>query len=251
MRTTNVLRSAFLWSIVATIVYADAETDLITAALVEATRDADADVRLAAYRVLSEGPVSDDVTRTFRDALDDSNVDVQRVAIEGLVRIEGPTDDVISLLVARLNDEATSSVARENLVQIGEPAIPALLEAIKDQSKFKRRQVILALGRTSFGDHRPAVVEAVVGALHDDDKDVRLATIGTLERIRQRPPEGIDNRVLSFVTQFHKRADKNSDGVLTEGEWKSMRRNPILADTDRDGQITVEEFARWMSRRQK
>lgn len=249
MRTTNVFLAAILWALAATSLYADAEeTRLITAALVEATHDTDADVRLAAYRVLFKGPVSDDVIKTFRDALDDPNVDVQKVAIEGLVRVEGPTDDVISLLVERLNDEAISSVARENLVQIGEPAIPALLEALKDQSK--RREVIWVLRSTSLGGYRPAVVEAVVNVLHDDDKEVQLAAIGALDRIRNRRSEA-HNGFVRYATGLLRRYDKNADGVLTEDEWKPISGNPITADGDRDGQITLDELARWLSRRQE
>jgi uncharacterized HAD superfamily protein len=36
---------------------------------------------------------------------------------------------------------------------------------------------------------------------------------------------------------------------LTPNEWASMSKDPTPADTDRNGRITLEEFARWQMQR--
>ncbi|MEM6689824.1 MAG: EF-hand domain-containing protein [Planctomycetota bacterium] len=45
------------------------------------------------------------------------------------------------------------------------------------------------------------------------------------------------------------RYDDNHDGVLTENEWSSMLHSPAKADSDRDGKITLNEYAYWMRNR--
>jgi hypothetical protein len=45
------------------------------------------------------------------------------------------------------------------------------------------------------------------------------------------------------------RNDKNKDGVLTPDEWNEMYVDPSPADFDKDGRITVEEYAQWMQLR--
>jgi hypothetical protein len=46
-----------------------------------------------------------------------------------------------------------------------------------------------------------------------------------------------------------KRYDTNGDGVLTEPEWKNMSSDPRAADKDGNGQITVQEYAAWRTKR--
>ncbi|MCU0873548.1 MAG: hypothetical protein MUE50_14515 [Pirellulaceae bacterium] len=43
--------------------------------------------------------------------------------------------------------------------------------------------------------------------------------------------------------------DANNDGELTPNEWSSMSKNPEAADVDKNGRITIEEFARWQMHR--
>jgi thiol-disulfide isomerase/thioredoxin len=73
--------ATFAWALITAIVYAEADTDTITSAIIEATRDADPDVRLTAYRVLTQEPVFEGAAKTFRDGLNDSNVEVQKLTI--------------------------------------------------------------------------------------------------------------------------------------------------------------------------
>lgn len=58
--------------------------------------------------------------------------------------------------------------------------------------------------------------------------------------------EKIDSRNLKVAERIVKRNDKNSDGVLTPSEWKDMLMSPAKSDFNRDGKVTIEEYALWM-----
>ena len=62
----------------------------------------------------------------------------------------------------------------------------------------------------------------------------------------------VDERTRKYAEAIIKKNDKNGDGVLTASEWESMLMNPSGADFDRDGRITVDEYAAYLSlQRQK
>jgi hypothetical protein len=46
-----------------------------------------------------------------------------------------------------------------------------------------------------------------------------------------------------------KRTDKNGDSILTPDEWKDMLIDPSAADFDKDGRITLTEYAQWLQAR--
>ena len=56
---------------------------------------------------------------------------------------------------------------------------------------------------------------------------------------------------VKFAARIMKGRDKNGDGKLTRSEWADMALSPAAADFDRDGSITVEEYAWWMEWRRK
>ncbi|MCA9162437.1 MAG: hypothetical protein KDA62_05640, partial [Planctomycetales bacterium] len=55
----------------------------------------------------------------------------------------------------------------------------------------------------------------------------------------------IDPRTLDFFGKVLAASDSNGDGVLTENEWNTMSKNPAAADVNKDGKITVGEYARF------
>ncbi|MDA8743338.1 EF-hand domain-containing protein [Rubripirellula amarantea] len=61
----------------------------------------------------------------------------------------------------------------------------------------------------------------------------------------------IDPKYISVAERIIKRRDKNNDGMLTPSEWKTMLMSPADADANRDGKITVEEYARWTISRER
>lgn len=56
---------------------------------------------------------------------------------------------------------------------------------------------------------------------------------------------------VKFAARIMKGRDKNGDGKLTRSEWADMALSPAAADFNRDGSITVEEYAWWMEWRRK
>ena len=59
----------------------------------------------------------------------------------------------------------------------------------------------------------------------------------------RRTPE-LDPRFLNYAQTIIQRYDTNGDGRLEAAEWESMLMDPSDADVNRDGFITVEEYAR-------
>ena len=62
-----------------------------------------------------------------------------------------------------------------------------------------------------------------------------------------KPP--LDARYVRYAQGQINKVDTNSDGSLTEDEWKSMTKVPSAADTNGDATITVEEYATWLKKR--
>ena len=61
----------------------------------------------------------------------------------------------------------------------------------------------------------------------------------------------IDPKLISYAERIIGRYDANKDKALTAAEWGKMLMNPGPADANRDGRITVEEYAAWMQSRSK
>ena len=59
----------------------------------------------------------------------------------------------------------------------------------------------------------------------------------------------IDARYMDYFRKVFAKYDSNNDGALTANEWASMSKDPTPADTDGDGRITLDEFARWQIQR--
>lgn len=218
----------------------------IIAALIDATNDADADVRLAALSVLVKQPRDESAVAAFRQRLDDDDVNVRLYALSGLVRSEGGTDEVLQLLVSLLAKPEMQKSASQHLKSLGESAVPALLQALqKDETK---RFAIELLGELASGEQRDGAVASLVPFLQDDDVQVRLTTVRALalflrEKKQQTASRTSDSRVLTYYRALIRKYDENGDGSLTENEWVNMRENPTQADINHDGKVTAEELA--------
>ncbi len=55
--------------------------------------------------------------------------------------------------------------------------------------------------------------------------------------------------MISYAERIIDRYDGNKDSKLVAGEWKKMLMSPAAADANRDGAITVQEYAWWMQSR--
>jgi len=223
----------------------DADLDAASKALIEVTGDPDVEVRYYAFTILAKEERTDAIVEAFRRGLEDDDVNVRQLALSGLVEFEGATDEVLKLLVSRLNDPFVGKAAGQHLVNADEAAVPYLIDATKhDEMTVK---AIELLGRTKLGAQRATVVSALTTSLKDKRQPVRLAAIRSLGSIMEaaRRWRQIDPRHMKYYEAILKKYDKNADGSLTEDEWARMSKNPQAADVNRDGRITLEEYARW------
>ena len=62
---------------------------------------------------------------------------------------------------------------------------------------------------------------------------------------RVQAPTSVSAKLLRYAQYIVRRYDANQSGQLESDEWRSMHGQPELADSNRDGLITVEEYARY------
>lgn len=53
----------------------------------------------------------------------------------------------------------------------------------------------------------------------------------------------VDDKLVAYATRIVKRYDKNGDGELTPSEISKMLMKPTGADTNRDGRVSIQEYA--------
>jgi Ca2+-binding EF-hand superfamily protein len=60
-----------------------------------------------------------------------------------------------------------------------------------------------------------------------------------------------DAKYVDVAKRIVERYDKNKDSALTASEWGKMLMSPADSDSNRDGKVTIDEYAFWMQNRQK
>ena len=60
-----------------------------------------------------------------------------------------------------------------------------------------------------------------------------------------------DEKLIKYAERIIARYDKNKDEALTASEWSTMLMSPAAADGNRDGRVTIVEYASWMQSRSK
>jgi len=147
------------------------------------------------------------VERLIRE-LQDTDSDVRSIAAVTLGEIGPEAEDAVPILIKLLQDQDAEGFVRANaataLGKIGEgasKAVPALINALRDQDKYVRKdaaealekigtprtiktvkdryRVVIPLGWIGSEDEVPALIQA----LQNKDKDVRVNAIVTLGQI--------------------------------------------------------------------
>jgi hypothetical protein len=59
------------------------------------------------------------------------------------------------------------------------------------------------------------------------------------------PAGAVSSKLLRYSQRLIERHDINRDGHLDGTEWSAMQGQPTLADLNRDGRLTADEFARY------
>src|SRR5262245_22659820 len=138
-----------------------------------ALRDGDWQVREVAIEGLGQigSPAVEMLIKLLRDW------DVRKYAITALGKIRD--ERVLDPLMLQLRNDEFKDDATNALAELGEPALPRLVAALKDKDELVRKQAVLALGRIKHGD----AIEPLIEMLGDQDWFTRLTAAAALEAI--------------------------------------------------------------------
>jgi HEAT repeat protein len=153
-------------------------------ALMEASRDSDAEVRKAALQSLSrfEDPQTVGV---FREALKDGDPEIRRIGVQALAELKDRSS--VSAIAALLKDENTElrRTAADALAELPAGGARAeLVAALKDGDAEVRANVIRALAELKD----PSMADALIGALKDPRAEVRARAIQALQELELADP---------------------------------------------------------------
>jgi hypothetical protein len=161
---------------------ADKSSDRVAAALSEALRDSDGEVRK--HAVFSLGQIGKETTApALAGALADQDAEVRAQAAFALGQIR--SEKSVSALAEALRDPDAEvrQQAAFALGQIHDPsAVPALSAALSDKDAEVRQQAVFALGQL----HAESAAPALAKALKDGDEEVREQAAFALGQIRSR-----------------------------------------------------------------
>lgn len=141
--------------------------------LCRALYDGDWQVREVAIDALGQigSPSVEKLIKLLRDW------DVRKYAIIALGKIRD--ERVLDPLMQQLRNEEFKEYATSALVEVGQPAVPRLIEALKDKDDNVRKQAVVALGRIKL----PEAVDSLIAMLSDKDWYTRLTAAAALEAI--------------------------------------------------------------------
>ncbi len=141
--------------------------------LCNALRDGDWQVREVAIDALGQigSPAVEMLIKLLRDW------DVRKYAINALGKIRD--ERVLDPLMAQLRNDEFKDDATNALVELGEPAMPRLINALKDKDELVRKQAVLALGQIRHTD----AIDPLIAMLGDSDWFTRLTAAAALEAI--------------------------------------------------------------------
>ncbi len=154
------------------------------AALCQLRQSPDPDQRWWAVRALSQFPASSGLNGELIAALEDDTVEVQQCA--ALAICHHPALQAVSSLIRLLSssDSLLAGLASTALAKIGPEAVPALLEALKNEKASARLEAIRALAEIKDPRAIPALMKIL-------DSDSALA--------RYWAEQGLDNLGLGMV----------------------------------------------------
>ncbi len=119
--------------------------------------------------------------------LQSTNAEVSEAARQALKELGPQAAPAIPQLVPLLNDPWTCNRAAWALVGIGTNALPALIKALTNGTKYARLEVAGAIGVPWFREAGEAIVPGLVECLKYDDPGVRGNAIAALQAIPKRP----------------------------------------------------------------
>jgi HEAT repeat protein len=144
--------------------------------LTKRLQDSVSDVRIAACTALGQIGDSSAVPELIK-CLEDTDYDVRIAACTALGKIGDPSP--VPVLITCLDYWYISQAAANALIQIGKPAVPALIETLTDPNERVRKAACTALGQ--IGDS--IAVPELIQCLKDRYSDVSIAACTALGQI--------------------------------------------------------------------
>lgn len=141
--------------------------------LSRALRDGDWQVREVAIEALGQvgSPAVEILLKLLRDW------DVRKYAILSLGKIRD--ERVLDPLMAQLRNDEFKDDAINALVELGEPAVPKFIAALKDKDESVRQSAVLGLGRIKHSES----IDPLIAMLQDKDWFTRLIAAAALESV--------------------------------------------------------------------
>jgi HEAT repeat protein len=139
----------------------------------------------------------------------------------------GQMESTVRNLVAALTgkDGLARKRARDELVEIGRPAVPYLLEALKDKRTYVRWEAAKAL--SELGDPRAA--EGLVVALSDNDPGIRwMAAEGLIAAEREGLPPLLEALLAQGESTRLREGARHVLNVLAKNEKLPQEVVPVL-----------------------
>jgi len=189
------------------------QTNEVVPALIGSLEDKDADIRYKAALMLGGfGSTAKEAVPALIDALGDSDELVRRFVPQALGEIGSDAKDAIPALILGFRDEEVSTYAPSALGKIGKVAVPALIEALKDEDQIVRHKSASALGY--IGPDAKAAVPALIRLAKEQEQtgSGRHAEMALYE---------IENAILEA---------KNSDVEKIEVSKQRVKMNPDDAE---------------------
>lgn len=151
--------------------------------LVEALRESSQEKRTPLAKAL--GAIGAPAVPALRKAIKDSAFLVRMGACEALGCVGPKAVEAVPDLIDALRDDYTNvqRQAGRALEKIGQPAVPALVDAVRFSPKMRPRAVMI-LGQ--IGPAAKEAVPALTDALKDEDQQVRLEAEKALAKIRKK-----------------------------------------------------------------
>lgn len=139
----------------------------------KALRDGDWQVREAAVEAIAQvgSPAVELLIKLLRDW------DCRKYAIQALGKIRD--ERVLDPLMHQLRSDEFKDDAIQALVELGEPAVPRLIAALRDKDENVRKSAVLALGRIKSQE----AIDPLIEMTKDADWFIRLTAAAALESI--------------------------------------------------------------------
>lgn len=181
------------------------------------------------------------------------NKDKRTNVLRVLKQIGPEAKESAPAIVELLKDEdaETRKVALNALAQLGGEAkkvVPKLTEMLDDDNGDVRRSAITCLSK--YGSEAKDAVPKLMELLNDEDPLVRKKTVNCLGAIARQSsrPAGIDPDVWKYARRMFREMDSDKDGQIEATEARNYEISMKHYDFDKDGVLTIEEFAKGMTK---